>query len=135
MNDTNSDISARENTDNDIFDLKRIRNKNPNRPIIVQLNVNSIRNKFHSIKSLIADNVDILMLSETKVDDSFPTSQFLIDGFSKPFRLDRCSNGGGIFLYVRDDISSNLLTQYKIEDNIECLYVEVNIRKKKWLLY
>ena len=46
------------------------------------------------------------------------------------------SNGGGILLYVRDDIPSRLLTDYKIKDNVELFFVEVNIRKKKkkWLL-
>ena len=29
------------------------------------------------------------MITNTKLDDSFPVSQFEIDGFSTPFRLDR----------------------------------------------
>ena len=79
--------------------------------------------------------VDILLLlPETKLDDFFPTAQFSLNGFSKPYRLDRSSNGGGILLYVRDDIPSRFLTDYKIKDNLESLFVEVNIRKKKWLL-
>ena len=72
--------------------------------------------------------------SETKLDDSFPTGQLSLNGYSKPCRLDRSSNGGGILLYVRDDIPSRLLTDYKIKDNLELFFVEVNIRKKKWLL-
>ena len=48
--------------------------------------------------------------------------------------LDCSSNGGGIPLYVRDDIPSRLLTDYEIKDNLELFFVEVNIRKKKWLL-
>ena len=76
----------------------------------------------------------VLEVSETKLDDSFPTAQFSLNGFCKPYRLDRSSNGGGILLYVRDDIPSRLLTDYKIKDNLELFFVEVNIRKKKWLL-
>ena len=75
------------------------------------------------------------MLSETKVDDTFPTSQFMIDGFSKPYRLDRCSNGGGILIYVRNDINSRLITQSKVSDKIECVFIEIILRKKKWLLF
>ena len=86
------------------------------------------------MSSQITKYVDILLLSETKLDDSFPTAQFLLNGFCKPYRLDRSSNGGGILLYVRDDIPSRLLTDYKIKDNLELFFVEVNIRKKKWLL-
>ena len=49
-----------------------------------------------------------LMISETKIDEGFPKGNFLIEGFSTPFRLDRDSKGGGIMLYVRADIPSNL---------------------------
>ena len=47
---------------------------------------------------------------------------------------DRCSNGGGLMLYIREDITARLLTEYKQPENIECLFVEINIRRKKWLL-
>ena len=43
------------------------------------------------------------MISETKIDESFPKGNFLIEGFSTPYRLDRDS-GGGIMLYVKADI-------------------------------
>ena len=33
-------------------------------------------------------NIDILMISETKPDANFPTSQFSINGYSSPYRLD-----------------------------------------------
>ena len=87
------------------------------------------------LSSQITKYVDILLLSETKLDDSFPTGQFSLNGYSKPYRLDCSLNGGGILLYVRDDIPSRLLTDYKIKNNVELFFVEVNIRKKKkWLL-
>ena len=44
------------------------------------------------------------MVSETKIDMSFPTSQFVIQGFAALFRLDRTNIGGGTLVYVRDDI-------------------------------
>ena len=39
----------------------------------------------------------------------------------KPDRLDRSSKGGGLLLFVRDDISCRLLTEYKTPTNIECI--------------
>ena len=42
------------------------------------LNINSIRNKFEILSSLIADTFDIFMLSETKLDDTFTSAQFSI---------------------------------------------------------
>ena len=49
-------------------------------------------------------SLDLLLVSETKLDDSFPSAQFLMSGFCKPYRLDGCSNGGGLILYIREDI-------------------------------
>ena len=54
----------------------------------------------------------------------------MLNDFCKHHRLDRSSNGGGILLYVRDDIPSQLLTDYKIKGNLELFFVEVNIWKK-----
>ena len=55
-----------------------------------------------------------------------------MDGYSVRFRLDRNGNGGGILLYIRDDLPSKLLS---INKNIEGFFVEINLRnKKKWLL-
>ena len=114
-------------------DLTNIRLKNQNRPIIGQLNINSIRNKFDFLCYEISPSLDILLVSETKYDGSFPTAQYLMGGFCKPYRLDRCLNSRGLLLHIREDILSRLLTEYKTPENLECLFVEINIKKKKWL--
>ena len=56
--------------------------------IIGHLNINSIHNKFEMLSMSVVQYVDILMLSETKLDGTFPSTQFLINGFSVPHRLD-----------------------------------------------
>ena len=72
------------------------------------MNINSIRSKFELLSEEVRDNVDVLMVPKTKIDDSFPIGNFLIHDFSPPYRLDRDSKGGGIMLYIREDIPSNL---------------------------
>ena len=62
-------------------------------------------------REIAQDKLDILLISETKVDLSFHSSQFAIDGFSSPFRLDRNSSGGGIILFVREKIPSKILSE------------------------
>ena len=52
-------------------ELKHLRNKNPYRVIIGHININSIRNKFESLLKYVGNNLDILMVSETKIDDTF----------------------------------------------------------------
>lgn len=54
-------------------------------------------------------NLDIIMNLETKLVCSFPTGQFLINGFSETFKIDQNCQGDGIMLYVRKDILSKLL--------------------------
>ena len=107
--------------------LKNLRLKNVNRLICAQLNINSLRNKFNSLVDIINKNIDILMISETKLDPSFPNGQFHIHGFSEPYRFDRNGNGGGIFLYIRADIPSKLILT---KMTIEGFFVEINLRKK-----
>lgn len=77
------------------------------------------------------NNIDVLLLSETKIDSSFPTVQFKINGFTV-YRRDRNENGSGLLLYVREDIPSNLLST---DNSIEGMCVELNIRKKEWLIH
>ena len=48
----------------------------------------SIRNKFETLVSLVTSDIDILMISETKIVESFPLSQFMIYGFSMLYRRD-----------------------------------------------
>ena len=70
--------------------------KNLNKVIVGHLNINSIRNKFDFLADQIQGNFDILMTSETKLDESFPPGQLLLGGYSVPFRSDRDGNDGGV---------------------------------------
>ena len=54
-------------------------------------------------------------------------------GYTKPYRLDRSNCAGGLLLYVREDIPSKLL-EPKFHSDIECIVIEFNIYKRKWLL-
>ena len=50
------------------------------------------------------------MISETQIDEVFPEGYFLAERFRTANCLDRDCNGGGIMLYVGQDITSNLIT-------------------------
>ena len=63
------------------------------------------------IADLIHGKIDILLISETKVDSTFPTPQFkYTDTHTSPFRL----------------------SQYF--GKIKCIILEINISNKRWLL-
>ena len=63
--------------------------KNVNRLLIGNLNTNSVSEKFGQLKILVQGKLDIFVITETKIGSSFPKGQFLIEGFSEPYRLDR----------------------------------------------
>ena len=97
---------------NSIMQLKTIRLKDINRAIIGNLNINSLPIKFAQFQKMVLKYVDILILTETKLDDSFPTYQFMVDGFSMPYQQDKNRNGSGIMIYIRDKNQSKLLTKH-----------------------
>ena len=115
--------------------LKNIKLANPNRLIIGHLNINSLPNKIENLKALIVGNIDILVITESKLDQSFPSGQFNIDGYSPPFRYDRNSFGGGVIIFVREDIPCRELFVHKTSFNIEGIFLEINLRKSKWILF
>ena len=49
------------------------------------------------------------MIPETKINETFPSRQLYIEGFTPPYRLDRNCHGGSILVYVREDIPSELI--------------------------
>ena len=125
-------IITDENT-SDFCEINDLRNQNPFRVIIGHININSIRNKFEPLVSFINNNLDILMISKTKIDDTFSDSQFLIKGFSVPYRLDHTAKEGGILIYIREDIPSKLIKDVTFDKPFEGFLIEINLRSKKWL--
>ena len=94
--------------------LNEIRKKNPNRIIIDHLNINSIRSKFEMLKEVIGNKIDILLIHSA-------------------YRLDRTEHSGDLMLFVREDIPSKLLPNVNPSGKIENIFVEINLRSKKWL--
>ena len=56
--------------------LQTIHKDNLNKLTFTHLNINSIRNKFDTLADIIKDNIDILMIPETKVDNSVRMPSF-----------------------------------------------------------
>ena len=113
--------------------LKEMKAQSSDKLILGHLNINSVRNKFQALKFIIDNNIDIFLISETKLDDSFPTAQFLIKGFRVPYRFDRNAKGCGLLICISEDITSKIVT-YSSNCDIETLLVEIHLRKRKWLL-
>ena len=83
--------------------LRNMKRKRPKNVFLGHLNINSIKNKFESVWELIKDTFDIFLLSESKLDSSFPDDQLSIPGY-RIVKKDRDSNGGGLLLYINEDV-------------------------------
>ena len=60
----------------------------------------------------------------------------MIKGHSEPYCFNRNRNGVGFLIYVREDTPKKpLLTNQKLPHDIEEIFVELNLRKNKWLLF
>ena len=72
---------------NSLDGLTSLRIHNHSNITLSYLNINSIRKKFDDLKLIVNENVDIICIAEAKIDKSFPTAQFLLPRYHKPYRL------------------------------------------------
>ena len=91
-------------------------------------------NEFGQLKETVLEYREIFVVTETKLDEIFLKSLFLMNGFSKPYRLDRNKNRGEIMIFIRKTISSKILEKHIFPNDVEITFVELNFRQCKWLL-
>ena len=92
-----------------------------------------MRNKFSSVAEFEKDNIDVLLITETKIDSSFPSEQFAIDNY-KIFHRERNCFGGGLMFYVYENIPCRELSPEQNDCNFEIIFLEITLHNRKWLL-
>ena len=74
----------------DIQNLSESRQKHPNNVLICYLNIYSLRYKVVDLRTLLSKFLPhYFVLAETKLDEGFPNSQFVMDQYEIPTRRDR----------------------------------------------
>ena len=114
--------------------IRNVKLNNPKRVTVGHLNINSIPNKLNGIMDMVRQNLDVFLISETKIDNTFPDAQFVCNGYSNPHRRDRFLGGGGLLMYINENIPSRVLKLHKTPEDIEILSVEINLKKQKWCI-
>ena len=99
------------------------------------LNINSVRHKLSGLHTFLGNNIDVLAISETKLDDAYTTSRLLLPEYKTPLRLDYTDSSGGLLVYVRSDILMHQLTSFVFPKGIEVIPLEINLRKTKWCIF
>ena len=112
--------------------LVNLRKKYFNHLIIGNLNINSLPNKFEDLKILVKGKVDIIVITESELDHTFPGSSFRISGYNERFRKDRNRNGGRI-LFLLGMIYREKNYRYFFFNEFEFLFIEINLSHSKWL--
>ena len=83
--------------------------------------------------SILPLHFGIFLISETKIDCSFPNVQFKIEGY-KCFRKDRDAFVGGLLFYVNEKLNCISLQICLPNTIIEILPLELSLLSSKWLI-
>ena len=92
-----------------------------------------MRIKLSSLQQTVLSKTDIFPPTETKIDGSFPDSQFFAECF-KLYGKDRTKYGGGLLLSGTENLLGNIINSYKVQENFEIISFEFSVSNKKWLL-
>ena len=105
-------ISVSKSSAADLEMLQNDRLKFLYNPLTAYLNINSLRNKVIDLGEILKDfPLVYLAISETKLDESLPNSQFKLNRYEIRARRDK--HGGGLIEFVRQDFICKILTKYE----------------------
>ena len=96
---------------------------------IAHLNVCSLLKNIEEIRVLVnKTKLDIITFCETRLDASISDNEILVDDYSI-VRNDRNRNGGGVIIYVNNDVNFKVLDEY--HNDLELVCIQVNLDKQK----
>ena len=98
----------------------------------IHLNINSLLDKIDELRFIAEKSKPtIIGITESKIDDTVTETEFAIKGYT-PIRNDRTRNGGGVVLYIKEDIGFNRRENFSKE--IENIFVDILLPKTKPIL-
>ena len=98
---------------------------------IMHLNIHYLHSKLDEIKILLYEqpNIDIICLCETFLTDKFPDEELVLDNYQL-FRKDRNTHGGGLVIYVKNNLICKSRDDLQV-NGIEALLLEVKHEYQK----
>ena len=97
------------------------------------LNIRSLLSKLDQLKIFVQNNKPALIcLSETWLDQSVTVNEIHLPGYSVE-RTDRNRQGGGVCIYVRDDLSYNARPDIQ-DEQIEGIWIDLLLPKTRPIL-
>lgn len=101
---------------------------------VVHINAQSLKIKIDEFRYIFeSSNVHVICVSETWFDAKVKDGCYSLHGY-RIFRADRNSNGGGIAIYVRNNIRCKVVKKTKKDDKVEYLFLELYNGNERLLL-
>lgn len=101
---------------------------------VCHINAQSLLPKLDEFRLLFeCSGIDAICISETWFNPHINDNIYKLNGY-RIYRSDRVSNGGGVAIYIRDNIASKLIYSYNEPGDIELVFIEVNFDGNKMLL-
>ena len=115
--------------------FKEMKRKHGKKTILAYLNINSYRYKSCNVMELLNGRYwDMMCIAETKLDESFPDSQFHCNEYTMYRRDGPSSSSGGLIVYVSSSVSSRRRKDLE-PPNTECIVIQQIHNKKKALFF
>jgi hypothetical protein len=93
-------------------------------PCLFSININSLRNKIDHLSAELSPEIDILCVTETRIDPTIIDEDILVQGFKDVFRKDLSLESGGVCLQLSADLIGTRLNHLEQPD-LELLWVKV----------
>ena len=126
-------MAATEQPSFDLSDLKKLKSSNLNNPFFAYLNINSLCYKIVDLRQILSSKeLDVVAVSETKLNKEFPNSQFEINGYYNPgpYRRDRNEHGGGLMIFIKQGVPVKRIKKFELA-TAESICLEIAISRRK----
>jgi hypothetical protein len=87
-------------------------------PLLYSLNIWSLRNKVDALTANLPDDIDLLCITETKLDGTIPDEDVMVTGFSSIFRKDFVLDSGGVCLQLSNTVAGTGLRTRRPGTNV-----------------
>ncbi|XP_041486027.1 uncharacterized protein LOC121432240 [Lytechinus variegatus] len=112
--------------------ITKTRNQKPvmyDFPTLYMANLRSIANKFDELYAVIKMyKVDVCAISESWLNND-EGDTFCIDGYIQLSKSRSSRRGGGVLVYARDDLYPKPVTNIRVPDNLEVIWIQLRPRR------
>ncbi len=125
-----------------VEELVQTRSDNPKSLIIGHVNINSLKKEGKApityFKDILTRNLlDVLCISESKLDNSISKKDLDCGPSFKCHRKDKESTSGGLCMWIRSDIPQQRMNHLEfdsVDEHIESMIFELTIKKESWYI-